>query len=96
MGMGRLSQHCTMSSKGLDIQGTIEKANTVPSKVSGKSQVVWAEREQVKLLLLGCYDGTTDIYKVPTLSLVVTIKSQSKLNQSLSMMLEMLLKLLKI
>ena len=75
-------QHCTRSGKGLDIQGTIEKANTVGSKVSGKSQVVWVERDQVKLLLLGCDDGTIEIYKVPSLSLVATIKSQSKLIQS--------------
>ena len=30
--------------------------------MSGKSQVVWEEREQVKLLLLVCDDGTIEIY----------------------------------
>jgi WD40 repeat protein len=43
------------------------------------------QREQVKLLLIGCDDGTIKLYMVPSLSLVATIKSQSKLIQSLSL-----------
>ena len=34
---GKVVQHCTRSGKGLDIQGTIEKANTVGRKGLGKS-----------------------------------------------------------
>ena len=84
-GDGKVVKHCTRAGKGLDIQGNIEKANTVSNKVSGKSQVLWVEREEMKLLILGCDDGTIEIYKIPSLVLLATIKSQSKLIQSLSM-----------
>ena len=38
--------------------------------------VVWVKKEQVKLLLLGCDDGTIEIFEVPVISLVATINSQ--------------------
>merc|ERR1719318_2246440 len=84
-GDGKVVKHCTRAGKGLDIQGALDKANTVTSKVSGKSQALWVERERKKFILLGCEDGTIEIYKIPSLILVATIKSQSKLIQSLSM-----------
>lgn len=40
--------------------------------------VVRVKKEQVKLLLLGCDDGTIEIFEVPTLSLVATINSHFK------------------
>ena len=54
-----------------------EKAYTVGSKVWGKYKIVWVKRNQGRLLLLVCNDGTIEIYKVPSLSRLATIKSPS-------------------
>ena len=79
-------QHNIKTGASADIQEAINKANkSEGSRPAGRSQVLWVERDEVKLLLLGCDDGSVEVYRVPDLVLVATIKSQTKLIQSISL-----------
>ena len=84
-GDGKVLQHNIKTGASADIQEAINKANNSEgARPAGRSQVLWVERDEVKLLLLGCDDGSVEVYRVPDLILVATIKSQAKLIQSIS------------
>ena len=85
-GDGKVLQHNIKTGASADIQDAINKANNSEgARPAGRSQVLWVERDEVKLLLLGCDDGSVEVYRVPDLILVATIKSQAKLIQSISL-----------
>ena len=85
-GDGKVVQHNIKTGASADIQEAINKANNCAgSRPAGRSQVLWVERGEMKLLLLGCDDGSVEVYRVPDLIQVATIKSQAKLIQSISL-----------
>ena len=85
-GDGKVMQHSMKTGKAIDIQESLDKANgSEGARPAGRSQVLWLEREEGRLLLLGCDDGTIELYRLPSLALAATLKSAAKLIQSLSL-----------
>ena len=85
-GDGKVLQHNIKTGASSDIQEAINSANNSDgARPAGRSQVLWVERGEVKLLLLGCDDGSVEVYRVPDLVQVATIKSHTKLIQSISL-----------
>ena len=83
-GDGKLIKHCTQSGKGEQLQ-LGEGAST-----SSKSQVVICDRGDTRLLLVGHEDGGIQVFRITEESgvsfrLLATIKSQTKLIQSLAL-----------
>ena len=72
--------------KAVDVNELIKAGSEAVegTKSPGKSQVVWRKSCDKTLLCLGCDDGTVEIYLVPGLTLLLKLKSHSKLIQSLS------------
>ena len=75
-GDGKIVQHDISTGKGQEL-------NLGSSQ--GKSQVVFVDRGDLQLLLVGYEDGSIQVYLHPSLTLLVNIKSQSKLIQSLAL-----------
>ena len=85
-GDGKVLQHNIKTGASSDIQEAINSANNSDgARPAGRSQVLWVERGEIKLLLLGCDDGSVEVYRVPDLVQVATIKSHTKLIQSISL-----------
>ena len=75
-GDGKIVQHDLATGKGQELS---------LGSSQGKSQVVVTDRGDLQLLLVGYEDGSVQVYLHPSLTLLVNIKSQSKLIQSLAL-----------
>ena len=82
-GDGKIVRHCIQSGKGEELQ-LGEGASA-----SGKSQVVIYERADTRLLMVGHEDGGIQVFRqedgASSFRLLATIKSQTKLIQSLAL-----------
>ena len=75
-GDGKIVQHDLATGKGQELS---------LGSSQGKSQVVVTDRGDLQLLLVGYEDGSIQVYLHPSLTLLVNIKSQSKLIQCLAL-----------
>ena len=81
-GDGKLVRHCTNTAKGEELQ-LGEGASA-----AGKSQVVISDRGDTRLLMVGHEDGGIQVFRIeegPSFRLLATIKTQTKLIQSLAL-----------
>ena len=89
-GDGKIVKHDTHTSKGHELDlGNSGKSQVRNGEVEFQSnifslKVVFADRGDFQLLMVGYDSGAIEVYLHPSLSLVANIKSQSKLIQSLA------------